>query len=85
MATVKAKKTAVLVRDTSTTTYHFGLSVPICEEQPSQREAAPAVWLLTDALSDGRRLCRLCANLVDGWTSAILSQASATHISHPSR
>ena len=85
MSAVKPNGTAVLVRDTSTTTYHFGMKVPICEEQPSERDSSPTVWALADALADGRRLCRLCANLVTIWTGAVLSQASATHVSRPLR
>lgn len=72
MAKVMPNNTDVLVRDTSTTTYHFGVSTPICEAELSERDAAPGIWTLTNAVADGRRLCRLCAKLVEDWTAAAL-------------
>lgn len=82
---VKVKSIPVLVRDTATTTYHFGQSVPICEEQQSDRATPADVWDLGDALAHPRRLCRWCADLVASWSAAALSEASATDVVHPSR
>jgi hypothetical protein len=85
MAKVKPKNSPVLVRETSTTTYHFGLAVPICEETPTEGDAEPVVMLLTHALAERRRLCRNCADLVAGWAGAALSEASSTDLIHPDR
>jgi hypothetical protein len=85
MARVVPRDIPVLVRETSTTTYHFGLVVPICEERPTEGEAEPVVVSLTDALDEPRRLCRACAELVEEWAGAALSEASSTHIGHPDR
>jgi hypothetical protein len=64
VAQVKPRNTPVLVRETSTTTYHFGLTVPICEAHPTEGEAEPVVMGLDQALGVPRRLCRACAELV---------------------
>lgn len=85
LAKVRAKRTPVLVRHTSTTTYHFGLRAPICEEGVTESDAVPESWALADALDHERRLCRDCADLVESWTAAVLSEASATDIVHPAR
>ena len=83
MTRVQARNTAVLIRESSTTTYHFGLSAPICEETPS--DAPPVQVTLRNALESKRRLCRLCANLVEKSVGAALSEASATHVLHPTK
>jgi hypothetical protein len=85
MGKVKPRDTPVLVRETSTTTYHFGLVAPICEARPTEREAEPVVMNLDDALQEPRRLCRACAELVEEWIGAALSEASATELVHPDR
>jgi hypothetical protein len=85
MAKVKPVNATVLVRETSTTTYHFGLGAPICEETPTEGDAEPIVKNLTDVLAEPRRLCRKCADLVTEWAGAALSGASSTDLIHPDR
>jgi hypothetical protein len=85
MAKVTPVNARVLVRETSTTTYHFGLAVPICEETPTEGDAEPVMKNLTVALSERRRLCRKCADLVTQWAGAALSEASSTDLIHPDR
>jgi hypothetical protein len=85
MGKVKPVNSPVLVRETSTTTYHFGLAAPICEETPTDGDAVPVVKTLADALGERRRLCRRCADLVTEWAGAALSEASSTDLIHPDR
>jgi len=85
MSNVIPRSTPVLTRETSTTTYHFGLVVPICEAEPTEGEAKPVVMSLDSALKEPRRLCRACAELVEGWAGAALSEASSTGLIHPNR
>jgi hypothetical protein len=85
MSKVKPVNSPVLVRETSTTTYHFGLAAPICEETPTEGDAEPVVKSFTDALAEQRRLCRKCADLVTQWAGAALSEASSTDLIHPDR
>jgi hypothetical protein len=85
MAKVKPRHSSVLVRETSTTTYHLGLVVPICEARATEGEADPVVMPLTQALDEPRSLCRSCAELVEQWAGAALSEASATDLVHPDR
>jgi hypothetical protein len=85
MAKVEPVNAPVLVRQTSTTTYHFGLAAPICEERPTEGDAEPVVKHLTEALAERRRLCRRCADLVTEWAGAALSEASSTDLIHPDR
>jgi len=85
MTRVGAKDITVLVRETSTTTYHLGLRVPICETHATEGEAEPSLVSLLEVLDEPRRLCRECAKLIEAWTGAMLIEASATHLAHPDR
>ena len=85
MTRVGGKDIPVLVRETSTTTYHLGLRVPICEARSTEGEADPVQVSLVEALDEPRRLCRECAKLIEAWTGAMLFEASATHLAHPDR
>jgi hypothetical protein len=85
MPAIGVNNIQVLVRDTSTTTYHFGRTLPICEELVAGRGGPAESWTLPEAIAVPRRLCRRCALLVQEWTAAALSEASATDNVHPSR
>lgn len=83
--TTKANQTAVLVRKTSTTTYHFGVTETLCQEKVPRPGADPISMPIREAVGAHRRLCRHCAKLVTMWVEAALSAASATDLVHPLR
>lgn len=72
----------LLVRLTSTTTYHFGRVESICGEVRSE-EATP--MSLDEALEVGRRLCVKCGRLVTLWASYAVDVAGRKSLVHPDR
>jgi hypothetical protein len=72
----------VLVRLTTTTTYHFGRLEPICGEVSAEDTTS---MTLDEALALDRRLCVLCSRLVDTWNGYALRVASSKHLIHPDR
>lgn len=77
-----SKGDTVIVRLTSTTTYHYGREESICGEVASGDATAMS---LEQALGLGRRLCRKCGDLVSLWGRYALEVASAKSLVHPDR
>lgn len=72
----------VLVRMTSTTTYHFGRHESICGEVLEDEATA---MTLDDAIELGRRLCVKCGRLVTLWAGYALDVAGRKSVIHPDR
>ena len=72
----------VLVRKTTTTTYHFGRTEAICGWNSEHELTA---MTLDEALALNRRLCVDCRDLVDRWTGYALKVAAAKFLVHPDR
>lgn len=85
MARLDDLDVTVLVRQTTATTYHFGLVTPICEKEPSDRDTQPELVYVADAVREKKRLCNRCAALVSDWTRTALVVAGETDLRHPSR
>ena len=77
--------TPVLVRGGGTTTYHFGLDMPICEKRQTARESEPQIMSLREAVDAHKRLCQWCAGYIGDWAKTALLTTSQIGLINPPR